>query len=1752
MKAEGGPRPRSRRLAPAWTRRFARWSAFGLVSLLLLVAFAGPGAATHPGPPNLVRAGPPAPGAAPPPGMAPSSGRGSFFASTPLAKAPASDDACYTGGTCVNGTSDPSINLTSNGVLAVAYTSYSDVKACGVTDSEIAVVTSTDLGQAWSSPTYLNNPQCASSANDNSHYNNSWEPALTSLANGTLVLAYIQYNSGGFAPDLEWDYNSFAGSPNMSYNVPYDRLVLTESYDNGVSWTTPQVINASNNPSLTVADFWSPLRPSVTAIGQTIYLAWTAMNTALFPNTAGGTGVGAMNATFEASINGGTTWSAPVILPTFEATHFSFWPSTTQPLPMALNPSVAVLPDGELEVAYVGNVSAWERFDLLNFTSPSYCGQDPGGWACAGGQIFVGRSTNNGTSFSYTPVPLDPDREPVWINNVGSGSQYGFAFTGGAGSWGGQNAYDSMYPLVDPAPQMVYDDASGQLFVTYEGGIMTYNTGYFTPMTVFVSNSSDGGAAWAMPTQVAPDLIQPGNRSMSSPLGYSCAYNLDYGCYSQAMGDASLAISNGSLVVEFGYLNYSACGMDNSGNLECGMVQELLYTSSDNGATFQSDGVASGLDTIDDGLYPGASSSALGVGSQLWVAWTNPWCPDWQTSVCLWPLAGPDGPEVMVSQPFSGVGLTIQFQESGLPSWLTWNSSIAANLRSSVGPAPQSISGVPSGSAFGWFITAVNGPYGSVYTATTTPAPGATFTSNATVRVDFSPAFTGNVSVTVDQTGLPSWIPWNVTFGGVPRSVSGHSTQFIGVPGNASLYWYAPDAIGPYGSVYVPSFSTSAPGAFTTNGTLTVSYSPAFIGNTTVQFAETGLPAGQSWSIDFGGTTISGSTASLTVPGVPIGQTIAWALPDGGQLPSSNPDERFSETSVNASSPTTFTGATTIGFTFLTQYRMNVTTSPYIPSCGDYDYDDCLDSPYQASYNYNVTVTTTGGTPQAPGNATWVSAGSGLNATFAVTHQDGYCAPGYGYYDGCTETNLTFLGWVGTGNGSVTTDNESLSVPADGPITEAALFDIVSTCLVTPDRVTLAENPYSDCANASYTLSFVETGLPNGTEWGAATSGSITGNVYSGVSSTDELNLSNDTNSGRISYQVWTIPASGGQYWASVNMSPASPIELPGDGVVHVQFALVAPASVPASAQVRETGLPAWVHGYTVLLGSSSYGITGTMGNYSLAGGTYSVGADPVYLANGTGYHLTSVTEIPGVLNWTDETAAADPLASVAIEGPAVLYLNFAPTYFVNVQVGFGGASTNGSAWVDVGGSVRLTATPATQYAFVAWTGLGNGSVNATARTITVFPAGPITEIAGFRYIPVPGFTATVSSIGLPAGTSATVVLGGRAYTAPNGGSSFNVTALNGSYALTVPTVFLGGSNLTRFVPVGISTSFPESGNALTIAENGTITITYETQYLVRIFALGNGTVSPVAGSLWENASQALTLTATPWPHNRLEGWAGNGTGSVSSTALAIDLTVSSPVIETATFAFAPASAAARYTLTVTESGLPADVNWSFAVGTSSGCAGVTTSLTLAGLNGSYVVSVPDVAVGTGTVYVPNWTSAPVTVGADRILTMTFSAEYWVSVANSTGGTATASAVGWVAAGTVVSFTATPSGGWELTGWTGGGPGSVSAKTDVITVTVTSGPVSEDALFGPTIPGSVAVSSGSSTTGVAEDVGLLIGLLVVGLILAFLVTRPRGRKAAPPQPATDSIVWDEPKAASPPAKAPAKSVPETEDDEDEE
>ena len=187
-----------------------------------------------------------------------------------------------------------------------------------------------------------------------------------------------------------------------------------------------------------------------------------------------------------------------------------------------------------------------------------------------------------------------------------------------------------------------------------------------------------------------------------------------------------------------------------------------------------------------------------------------------------------------------------------------------------------------------------------------------------------------------------------------------------------------------------------------------------------------------------------------------------------------------------------------------------------------------------------------------------------------------------------------------------------------------------------------------------------------------------------------------------------------------------------------------------------------------------------------------------------------------------------------------------------------------------------LTATPSFHYKFVGWNGSGNGSVTSpTATMVTVTLNGPVWEAAAFDYrvFPLPAvYQSMVTETGLPTGTSWNVSAGTLNASAAGPEKNLTLSGLNGTYTLTVPSVY---------VSAGIRYVAPPM--PVTVSANQSASVTFTEQFALTVAASAGGSVSG-AGTTWVASGNSTTLSATASSGYQFAGWVGTGTGSSSRT----------------------------------------------------------------------------------------------------------------------------------------------------------------------------------------------------------------------------------------------------------------------------
>ncbi|MCI4323016.1 MAG: hypothetical protein L3K03_03190 [Thermoplasmata archaeon] len=1503
-----------------------------------------------------------------PPASAPSSGNGTFWLNSPLPNV-TDDDVCMGldwattpyGPLCgaTNITNEPSLNLSSNGVLVTAYTAYTNWTPCeaeypwlgNYTFSQIGIATSVNGGASWSSPQYLGNTVCtnATLADD---YVNAWQPSVTSLANGTLVVAFVEFNlslqtgCGSCylvypdisASDRTGDANGGNG-PNNDFNA--SQLVVAFSYDNGVAWTAPTPVNTS-----TIGGSWCPTgclasanwiqqRPSLTASGQTIYLTWTNITEGWVGSYAPvyctffgpyycGSGDSAVQ--LAVSPDGTADFGPPIQLPVVVAPRdiplfdASGYPLTPTQYYVAANPSTLVTPNGTLVVAYMTNLS-WNMSLGNQQEGTRQCSVSDPLWdfsSCGGflSDVVVAQSSDNGSEWTTG----------VAARSVFDGRDYAPNYAAGPTSVGLQDVQDYVNDgdQLLPAPKATYDPASQQIVLAFTADLGFTNClpsflyipcqNFSTP-DIWVANGSLVNNSWTSRLVTTWSAL-----ANSTPNGVQDSY-----FYNPAIASSS----DGTIYVTAQFVNGSACTVVPSGSYlglntfqlpnsagivpefpYCGEGFELYGTSTNNGTTFSSPNAIDTTGSWFEEMPPGVSASMISAGDAVWVAWTQTTCPGWNGSQPFRcsvddtfsypsPIGGfTSTTTAIVSRLFVGTGLTVSFDETGLPIGTPWSVDFSQAERSGLAGGLLSVSGVPSGANESWAAPLVEYGAGIRYSGTPSVASPGNFSTSTTIDWTFVEQF----ALTV--TSIPEY----------PNS-------------SVSQLWFE-------GTPY--TFCPVASIAFDPNG-LCNFYA------TTINYNLTPSP-GVRW-YDVG--------SHVPIQAIPLNGSQFWCAYAG------------------------FGGGCYLNYANLT---FQVWTGS---GAGSYN-----GTANQTMVTMDGPVTETA-TFDLNGYCGWSSPGGPLGAVWSSI-----CVPNSLAVE-FRETGLpAAVRWGvsvwGSGPDQATpypafTNASTLSVldPDLGSLVDFQAFTVPSSVagqvwVPTPNPASPLLGPAGGASTIQYSLRAVNStpfdssvravGLPNGTAWsfsldgvGTGVNGTTANLTLTGGSHTlsaEPVYFSNGT--GYVATSIDVDPFVMNESWTNVTAASAT-YTFDGATSILVQFTPVEELTAQASAggSITPAGTR-WVEpGGTVTLVASAdsgyqfvgwtasslwgvnastpeinvtlYGPTFEFATFApnrtaafvvtvtatglIAGGTYAV------VFNGTTYVGSGTFALPayGSGNYLISIPIAYDNASSLVRflpvgftttglpsGPGGTYVLGSDGAEINVefdtqyalQVGSSGSGTvtpsAGEYWETAGNQTLLTATPAPGNLFAGWSGTGNGSANSNRTELTVTIVSPIVEAAQFvPYVPParPTFTLAVTETGLPSGTPWGLSDGGTGSVSTT--PTISVGGLNGTYTVSVAPVRIDAgdqfaSNLTL--------------RSFTVDSNTFLNVSFTGQYRLIVLAGAGGSATPGTG--WVDLGSSVSLDATPESGFHFVEWIGSGdVGNFSGTTSMGTVTMNGAINETAEFA---------------------------------------------------------------------------------------------------------------------------------------------------------------------------------------------------------------------------------------------------------
>ena len=294
-----------------------------------------------------------------------------------------------------------------------------------------------------------------------------------------------------------------------------------------------------------------------------------------------------------------------------------------------------------------------------------------------------------------------------------------------------------------------------------------------------------------------------------------------------------------------------------------------------------------------------------------------------------------------------------------------------------------------------------------------------------TIGGDYVPLVANTLfPVTFTETGLPATAAWNVTTDVDPSGVTTSSSS-------ATLMLWAPNGTYDYTVTMMGQMYSAPGGSFTVYGAA-VAESVAFTLVTfTVNFTETGLPSGASWSVKLGAVSNS-STSNITTFTEPNG-TYSWTVapvagyyPDAysGSITVSGANTSETVSWAQTMYAVTFTesglpsGSTWwVNLTNGQNFSANSTTVTFDEANGTYNYTLAPPAGYQATGNGNFTV-----------NAKSVSVPVSFVALVPVTFWESGLVPGWTWSVSVAEPASE--SWVG---GTSTASSIVLPLPGGSP-----------------------------------------------------------------------------------------------------------------------------------------------------------------------------------------------------------------------------------------------------------------------------------------------------------------------------------------------------------------------------------------------------------------------------------------------------------------------------------------------------------------------------------------------------------------------------------------------------------------------------------------------------------------------------------------------------------------------------------------------
>lgn len=401
---------------------------------------------------------------------------------------------------------------------------------------------------------------------------------------------------------------------------------------------------------------------------------------------------------------------------------------------------------------------------------------------------------------------------------------------------------------------------------------------------------------------------------------------------------------------------------------------------------------------------------------------------------------------------------------------------------------------------------------------------------------------------------------------------------------------------------------------------------------------------------------------------------------------------------------------------------------------------------------------------------------------------------------------------------------------------------------------------------------------------------------------------------------------------------------------------------------------------------------------------------------------------------------------SVTMNNPITETAEWRTQHLLTLSTPYG--TTTGGGWYDEGVAAPfrvdariIPGTTGTRYAFVSWTGTGNGAVSGTDSSMTATMNGPITEVASWQ-------TEYELTLVTAQGTAT-----GAGWYAAGSQATFYVDSTGVADGVGSRWFFDGWTGTGNNSQTG-----PDS--LYTVLMNNPITETaaWRKQYLLSVVSPNGGVNGHgwyYEGSTAPFSVQDDTLDDGAGTRYIFTGWTGVGTGSYTGTDPSQSVIMNNPITETASWNTEyQLTVSSLWATTVGNGWYPSGTNATFSISSLNVSGGVGKRYIFQGWTGTGAASatVPDSA------YTIAMTS-PVTETAN------WQTEYLVTLTSEYG---TTSGGGWYTNGTDVDISVGPrivnmgqGIRYLFTGWTGTGNGSYTGVDSARTITIDNTAITE-------------------------------------------------------------------------------------------